>query len=244
MPQDSEKHEPLRRDFDRRMVGFGALTVAGVAALFAGLVWLQSPIQKARAAGGAEPSAAGAIAVDVPKGMAVATFATGCFWCTESDFDKVKGVLSTTSGYTGGTEPNPTYRQVAGGFTSHTEAVQIVYDPKKVTFDHLLDHFWRTTDIFDLNGQFCDRGRQYRPEIFVHSETQKNKALASRQALNESGQFDQEIKVPITPASTFTPAEDYHQNFYKTNPWHYHRYRRGCGRDARLEQIWGAKPRS
>ncbi|MEM1307542.1 MAG: peptide-methionine (S)-S-oxide reductase MsrA [Pseudomonadota bacterium] len=169
----------------------------------------------------------------------MATFASGCFWCTESDFDKVPGVLKTISGFTGGKEKNPTYRQVVSGETGHTEAVQVTYDPSQVSYEKLLDTYWRNVDPFDLAGQFCDRGTSYRPAIFTHSEKQQELALASRKQLNASGRFEQKIKLPVTPAGAFYPAEAKHQNFYKKNAFHYYRYRTGCGRDRRLQQIWG-----
>ncbi|MEL6297685.1 MAG: peptide-methionine (S)-S-oxide reductase MsrA [Pseudomonadota bacterium] len=174
----------------------------------------------------------------------VATFAAGCFWCTEADFDKIEGVVRTTSGFIGGKTKNPTYKQVTSGGTGHTEAVRIEYDPAKVSYERLLGHYWRNVDMFDLSGQFCDRGDTYRPAIFTHSDAQKNAALASRKQLNDSGRWQQAIKVPIQSATEFTAAEAYHQNFYKKNVYHYQRYRVGCGRDARLNRIWGSDRRS
>ena len=170
---------------------------------------------------------------------AVATFGFGCFWCTEADFDKVPGVLKTISGYMGGHVKNPTYQQVSRGNTGHTEVVQITYDPAKVTYAQLLQHYWRNVDPFDRNGQFCDRGSQYRPAIFTHSEAQARIAQDSRRAIDTSGRFDTKIVVEVTPASEFTTAETYHQDFYKKNPAHYWRYRIGCRRDDRLKRIWG-----
>ena len=175
---------------------------------------------------------------------AVATLGSGCFWCTEADFDKVPGVLETVSGYMGGHVKNPTYDQVSRGTTGHTEVVQITYDPAKVTYAQLLDHYWRNVDPFDRTGQFCDRGSQYRPAIFTHSEEQARIAKESLQALENSGRFANKIVVEITPASEFTAAEAYHQNFYKKNPSHYWRYRIGCQRDLRLKQIWGKDAKS
>ncbi len=175
---------------------------------------------------------------------AIATFAAGCFWCTESDFDKVPGVLATVSGYMGGHVKNPTYRQVSRGGTGHTEVLQVTYDPTKVSYESLLKVFWRNVDPFDKTGQFCDRGDQYRPEIFVHNAAQRKAAEASRASVIQLAKIKRKIIVPITDASTFTKAEDYHQDFYKKNPAHYWRYRIGCGRDRRLEQIWGKKPKS
>jgi peptide-methionine (S)-S-oxide reductase len=176
-------------------------------------------------------------------GLALATFAGGCFWCTEADFDKVDGVFMTVSGYIGGHTTNPTYKDVTSGKTGHTEAVQITFDPKKITYERLLEVYWRSIDPTDKDGQFCDRGNSYRPEIFVHSPEQKKSAEDSKAALIASGVVKQPIVVAITEAATFTKAEDYHQDFYKKNPGHYYRYRIGCGRDARLEQVWG-KPKT
>ena len=175
---------------------------------------------------------------------AVATFAAGCFWCTESDFDKVPGVLTTISGYMGGHVKKPTYRQVSRGGTGHTEVLQVTYDPSKVSYEKLLQVFWRNVDPFDKNGQFCDRGDQYRPEIFAHSPEQRQLAEASKVSVVSLAKIKQKIIVPVTDASKFTKAEKYHQNFYKKNPAHYWRYRIGCGRDRRLEKIWGKKAKS
>lgn len=177
-----------------------------------------------------------------PKdGLAVATFASGCFWCTESDFDKVEGVTSTISGYIGGKTPNPTYEAVGSGQTGHAEGLQVTYDPAKVTYEKLLSHYWRNVDLLDGGGQFCDRGSQYRPVIFTHTDEQKRLAEESKAALGKSGKFQKPIAVEIVAATTFTPAEDYHQDYYKNNPIRYAIYRHGCGRDARLQQLWGAE---
>lgn len=175
--------------------------------------------------------------------LEVATFASGCFWCTEADFDKVKGVVETTSGFMGGRTPNPTYNEVAAGGTGHAEVVQLKYDPSQVTYQQLLDVYWRNVDPLDGTGQFCDRGDQYRPAIFYHTEEQKRLAEESKAALEKSGRFKAPIVVEITAASAFTPAEDYHQDYYKRNPIQYFIYRHGCGRDARLEALWG-KPQT
>lgn len=169
----------------------------------------------------------------------VATFAGGCFWCVESDFDKVEGVLSTVSGFMGGKTPNPTYKQVSAGGTGHAEVVQITYDPAKVSYQRLLDVFWRTVDPLDAGGQFCDRGDEYRTEVFTHSPEQQRLAEASKVALDASGRFDRKIATAITPASQFTAAEDYHQDYYTKNPLQYRYYRFSCGRDARVKQLWG-----
>ncbi len=170
-------------------------------------------------------------------GLAMATFASGCFWCTEADFDKVKGVVSTTSGYTGGKVPNPTYRQVTTGETGHAEAVQVVFDPAVVTYEALLDQYWRNVDPFSANRQFCDVGNQYRPEIFFHNEAQRAAAEASKARIQKTfGR--QPIVVAITAAGPFYRAEEYHQDYYKKNSAQYRFYRFGCGRDRRLEEIW------
>ena len=170
---------------------------------------------------------------------AIATFAGGCFWCMEGPFDKLTGVISTTSGYTGGHTKNPTYKQTSAGKTGHTEAVQIVYDPTQVSYEKLLDVFWHNIDPTTPDQQFCDRGSQYRSEIFYHDDQQKNLADASKYALNNNKPFKQPIVTQITKASTFYAAEDYHQNYYKKNPVRYKYYRYSCGRDKRLEALWG-----
>lgn len=172
----------------------------------------------------------------------VATFAGGCYWCTESDFDKVDGVVSTTPGFMGGKTEKPTYKQVTRGDTGHAEVVRIEYDPTKVTYAQLVEIFWRTIDPLDGGGQFCDRGDSYRPGIFTHDDAQKKIADASRQKLADSGRFKQPIAAEVTAASTFWPSdrpEDH--DFYKKHPGHYVAYRAGCGRDARLKALWGAE---
>ena len=174
-------------------------------------------------------------------GLAVATFAAGCFWCVEPPYDKTEGVVSTTSGYTGGKVAGATYRQVGTGGTGHTEAVRVVYDPAKVGYDKLLEVYWKNVDPLDAKGQFCDKGEPYRPAIFVHDEEQRRLAEASKAALAASGRFKQPIVVAIEPASDFWIAEDYHQDYYLKNPAKYAYYRWGCGRDARLEELWGKK---
>ncbi len=175
----------------------------------------------------------------LPAGTKVATFASGCFWCTEADFDKVEGVVRTISGYIGGHTKNPTYRQVTSGGTGHLEAVAIYYNPQIVTYEKLLDRYWRTVDFTDGGGQFCDRGSSYAPAIFVHSQDQRKAAAASKKAIEAA--FSQDVVVPIRQATEFTPAEDYHQNFYRTNPLRYYSYRTGCGRDARLKSLWATR---
>ena len=173
-----------------------------------------------------------------PAQTAVATFASGCFWCTESDFEKVPGVVEAVSGYIGGQTENPTYRQVSTGGTGHTEAVQLRYDPAVVTYEKLLDVYWHNVDPVDAGGQFCDRGDQYRSGIFVHDEKQRQAALESKAALDKSGRFGKPIVTEVTDATKFYPAEDYHQDYAKHNSLRYTYYRFSCGRDQRLEEIW------
>ena len=184
----------------------------------------------------------GGAAVPAPQkpGLAVATFAAGCFWCTEADFDKVRGVVSTTSGYTGGKVANPTYRQVTTGETGHAEAVQVEFDPAAVSYEALLDHFWHNVDPFVAHRQFCDVGNQYRPEIFVHNEAQRTAADVSKARIQKM--FREPIVVAVTPAGPFYRAEEYHQDYYKVNSAQYRFYRFGCGRDRRLQEIWPSKP--
>ena len=178
------------------------------------------------------------------KDYKTATFAGGCFWCIESDFEKVDGVIEAVSGYTGGDEPDPTYKQVSAGGTGHTEAVQITYDPEKITYKELLDILWRHMDPTDAGGQFVDRGSQYRPAIFYHNEEQKRIAEESKAELEESGRFSKPIATEIVPLTKFYPAEEYHQDYYSKNPLRYKMYRYGSGRDQFLNSKWGdeAKP--
>ncbi len=171
--------------------------------------------------------------------LAVATFAGGCFWCMEPPYDKLEGVISTTSGYTGGHKDNPTYREASAGRTGHAEAVQIVYDPSKVSYETLLQVFWRNIDPTTPNRQFCDSGNQYRTGIFYHNDEQKQLAEQSRAELNKNKPFKQAIVTEINPAATFYPAEEYHQDYYQKNPVRYKFYRYSCGRDQRLEELWG-----
>jgi peptide-methionine (S)-S-oxide reductase len=170
---------------------------------------------------------------------ATATFAGGCFWCMEGPFDELDGVISTTSGYTGGTLKDPTYKQVSRGGTGHAEAVQIIYDPQRVSYAELLDVFWHNIDPTRAGGQFCDRGNQYRSEIFYHTAEQERLATQSKAALMEQKPFKDPVLTEITQATTFYPAEDYHQDYYQKNPVRYKFYRYGCGRDSRLEELWG-----
>jgi peptide-methionine (S)-S-oxide reductase len=171
---------------------------------------------------------------------AKATFAGGCFWCTESDLQKVPGVISVVSGYSGGHVNRPSYEQVSAGGTGHRESVEVTYDPKKLSYDKLLDAFWHDVDPFDDEGQFCDKGSQYRGAIFFHDAQQKAAAEASKAALEK--RFGRKIVTDILPAGPFYAAEDYHQDYAKKNPVRYHFYRFNCGRDQRLEAIWGSAP--
>jgi peptide-methionine (S)-S-oxide reductase len=171
--------------------------------------------------------------------LAKAIFAGGCFWCMEPPFDALDGVVSTTSGYTGGSKVNPTYEEVSAGGTGHTEAVEIVYDPAKVSYQKLLDVFWHNIDPVTRDRQFCDKGSQYRSAIFTHDDTQKRLAEESKQALERSKRLPAPIVTEIADAGAFYPAEAYHQNYYRKNPIRYRYYRYGCGRDARLREVWG-----
>ena len=186
---------------------------------------------------------AAARSAEISKGVGVglqkATFAGGCFWCMEPPFDELDGVVSTTSGYTGGHTKNPVYDEVSSGGTGHAEAVEILYDPKKIRYARLLEVFWRNVDPTTANRQFCDRGNQYRTEIFYHNADQKRLAEESRARLERTKTFDGPIVTKITPASDFYPAEEYHQDFYKKNPVRYKFYRYNCGRDQRLKELWG-----
>ncbi len=168
-----------------------------------------------------------------------ATFAGGCFWCMQPPFDKLDGVLLTTVGYTGGPEENPTYKQVSYGKTGHAEAIQILYDPSKISYTQLLDVFWRNIDPTTRNRQFSDVGSQYRTAIFHHSDEEKQLAEHSKEELQKSGRFDKEIVTEITPASTFYRAEEYHQKYYEKNPIRYKAYRIGSGRDRFIMKVWG-----
>jgi peptide-methionine (S)-S-oxide reductase len=185
---------------------------------------------EATAGTGTQPSA------PVAAGQAEAVFASGCFWCSESDFEKAPGVVSVQSGYTGGAEPNPTYEQVGGGRTGHAEAVRVVYDPAKTSYPQLLAWYWRHVDPFDGGGQFCDRGKQYRPAIFPVSAEQRKDAEASKAAVEKL--LGKRVAVTIESGGPFYVAEGYHQDFYKTNPARYQSYRAGCGRDARVQAVW------
>ncbi len=170
---------------------------------------------------------------------AKAIFAGGCFWCVQSDFDKVEGVISTTAGYTGGNVPNPTYEQVSSKRTGHAEAVEIVFDPRKLSYARLVEYFWHTIDPTTKDQQFCDHGTPYRTAIFALDAEQLRIAQESKARLEKTKPFKAPIVTEIVMAGPFYPAEDYHQEYYKKNPLRYHFYRSGCGRDARLKELWG-----
>jgi peptide-methionine (S)-S-oxide reductase len=208
------------------MVRFSIVVVAAVLALAAAeTAWAQS-------AGNAQPA----------EKTATATFAGGCFWCVEADFDKVPGVLSTTSGYTGGNTVNPTYQQVSAGGTGHAESVEVVYDPSKVSYEMLLNKFWHSIDPLVKDQQFCDHGNQYRTAIFFHDDEQRRLAEDTKKKIE--AQLKQPVYTEITAAGPFYKAEDYHQDYYLKNPLRYKFYRFNCGRDQRLEEIWGKKENS
>jgi peptide-methionine (S)-S-oxide reductase len=163
----------------------------------------------------------------------------GCFWCIEADYEKLDGVADVVSGYTGGHIKNPTYKQVSAGGSGHIEVVKVTYDANKITYSQILDYFWRHIDPTRDDGQFCDSGSQYRPAIFYQDDTQKKLAIASTKQIEQTKPFAQPLKVELIQASTFYLAEDYHQDYYKKNPLRYNFYRYNCGRDARVEQLWG-----
>lgn len=183
-------------------------------------------------------SAAGPVAAAGHSASAI--FAGGCFWCLEADYEKLPGVLGVESGFTAGQTVNPTYQQVSAGGTGHTEAVRITYDPTRVSYAQLVEHFWRQIDPTVRDRQFCDVGTQYRSGIYWQNEDERRIAESSRDALLKSGRFPK-IYTEIVAASAFYPAEEYHQNYYKNNPIRYAYYRRGCGRDARLQELWSGK---
>jgi peptide-methionine (S)-S-oxide reductase len=176
------------------------------------------------------------------QSRAIAIFAGGCFWCMEPPFDKLDGVVATTSGYIGGTKADPTYEEVTSGRTGHYEAVQVDYDPAQITYERLLEVFWRNIDPIDRSGQFCDKGPQYRSAIFVLDASQRALAEVSKAALARSEKLPGRIVTEILPATKFYPAEDYHQDYYRKNPTRYGFYRWNCGRDSRLQQLWGTPP--
>ncbi len=205
----------------RKFSTFFALCLIGLSAL-------ASTLSQAQPAKQASPTTARIV------------FAGGCFWCMEPPFDVLPGVLKTISGYIGGSKKDPTYQEVSSGTTGHTEAVEITFDPSRVTVEKLLDVFWRNIDPTEKNGQFCDHGTQYRTGIFYVDEAQKKAAEASKAALEKSKPFKGAIVTEITAATQFYPAEEYHQDYYQKNPVRYKFYRNGCGRDARLKQLWGS----
>ena len=189
------------------------------------------------ACAGSQASPPTQLAEPIEEGQAVAVFAGGCFWCMEGPFEAIRGVVSVESGYTGGPEKQPAYTAVAKGQTGHFEAVRVVYEPEVVTYDRLLKTFWRNIDPTQSNGQFCDKGDQYRSAIFVNGEAEMNAAKLSKESVAMT--LDKPIVTPILPVDDFWLAEDYHQDFYKKNPRRYRSYRAGCGRDRRLQQLWG-----
>lgn len=203
-----------------------------LALMLFGLLALLQPVRAATTA--LEPLAAG---------QAEATFAGGCFWCMEPPFEALPGVISVVSGYTGGRTKNPSYEDVSSGMTGHAEAVRIVYEPSKVSFEQLLEVFWHNIDPLTPDQQFCDKGTQYRAAIFYHDEAQRAAAEASKDALAASGRFKTSVVTSIVPARAFFPAEDYHQDYYRHNPLRYKYYRHGCGRDERLQELWGNPPK-
>ncbi len=174
-----------------------------------------------------------------PSRREIATFAGGCFWCMEPPFDALEGVTSTTSGYTGGSKKNPTYEEVSAGGTGHAEAVRVVFDPAKISYRQLLEVFWRNIDPTTKDRQFCDVGSQYRTAIFYHDEGQRRQAEESKREIERTKPFREPVVTEIVPAGEFTPAEEYHQDYYRKNPIRYKFYRAGCGRDRRLEELWG-----
>ena len=180
-------------------------------------------------------------AVMAETNLEKATFAGGCFWCMEHPFDELPGVVSVTSGYTGGQKKNPTYKEVSAGGTGHAESVQIVYDPAKVTYEKLLNVFWHNIDPTAKDRQFCDSGHQYRSAIFYHTEEQHRLALQSKALLEKNKTFKEPVVTEIVQVTEFYPAEDYHQHYYKKNPIRYKFYRTGCGRDRRLKELWGSE---
>ena len=180
---------------------------------------------------------AGVMAAEKPT--AIATFAGGCFWCMEHPFDELAGVISVTSGYTGGEKKNPSYEEVSSGATGHAESVRVVYDPARIGYEKLLRVFWRNIDPLAKDRQFCDSGSQYRSAIFYHDESQRRLAEESKRELERDPRFKGKIATEVTRATEFYPAEEYHQHYYRKNPLRYKFYRQGCGRDRRLKELWG-----
>ena len=215
----------------RIVIGAG---LAGAALLLV-LIVRGGPSPRESEAAGSSAVLGGGTAADT---AAKATFAGGCFWCVEEVFDAVPGVLMTTSGYTGGRTDEPTYEQVSSGGTGHAEAVEVVYDPARVSYAQLLDAFWRNIDPTTPDRQFCDKGSQYRAAIFYHDDEQRRLAEESKQRLEASGRFER-VVTEISPAGRFWPAEEYHQDYYEKNPVRYKFYKFGCGREGRLDDLWG-----
>jgi peptide methionine sulfoxide reductase msrA/msrB len=209
-----------------------SIKVLLIAALVVGAVWVW---QKASG----EQNQGRDMMVKETTGLKTATFAGGCFWCTEADFEKVPGVVKVISGYAGGQKKNPTYEEVSSGTTGHVEAVQVYYDPSKVTYQQLLDYFWRHIDPLDAGGQFVDRGSQYRSVIFYQDEEQMRLAQKSKEALDHSGRFKKPVVTEIVKFTNFYPAEEYHQDYYQKNPLRYRYYRYSSGRDQFLAEVWG-----
>ena len=216
----------------RRILAAAALLLAALAPAAMAQPEARESVVEVQLADAAEPAPA-------PAGVGIAVFAGGCFWCMEPPFDKLDGVLSTTSGYTGGSLQNPTYEQVSGGRSGHIEAIEVRYDPARVDYATLLRVFWKNIDPVAVNRQFCDAGPQYRSAIFPRDAEQRRLAEQSLSELQASGRFDRPIATEILPAGTFWPAEDYHQDYYQKNPVRYRYYRWGCGRDQRLQELWG-----
>ena len=217
----------MKKNSWRQVTGLGIV----LSALSMGF-WLSSGGANETGAPMSEPAGTG-------QGQAVATFAGGCFWCMEKPYDVLDGVISTISGYMGGHLDNPTYQQVSSGSTGHAEVVQVTYDPRKITYEQLLTVFWKNVDPTTPDRQFCDRGSQYRPAIFFHNDAQQQAAQASLEALNSDKPFADPIKTTLEPAAKFYPAEEYHQDYYVKNPVRYRFYRFNCGRDQRLQELWG-----
>lgn len=224
-----------------RRRGLRTLGVMALGALALALIANVLSSRPVSAAGMLPASAAPppATVASAPAGSQTAIFAGGCFWCVESDFDKVPGVLSTLSGYTGGSVANPSYEQVSAHRTGHAEAVLVVFDPQKVSYRQLVDYFWHTIDPTTVDRQFCDSGSPYRSAIFAQGDAQLAAAQASLAALQKSKPFAEPVVTQVMAAGAFYPAEDYHQDYYLKNPLRYNYYRSGCGRDARLKQLWG-----
>lgn len=203
-----------------------------------GVVILMATIASLQVSTAAEEKEDSKYAPEDPS-LAVATFAGGCFWCVEAGFEKIPGVVEAVSGYSGGDEKDPTYQQVASGLTGHTESVQVYYDPEVITYQGLLQGFWRFMDPTDAKGQFVDRGKQYRPAIFYHNEEQRRLAEASKQALRASGRYDKPVVIEIVPFESFHVAEDYHQDYYKKSPFRYKVYTFNSGRFQFIDKVWG-----